>query len=534
MKHSKPQKILAALFMLSSDLTKAGLVRVANLCSVRTRHVLTRDNRLRLRYVTSGCAGLAVVVALYAGGIIDPTRADAEIDRGEIVAAMEPAAGLEAGHLFALTGADKAARTAGAAIVSSYRDFAGQVRRNPQTIQTAALINQDLAHEEDLAAGKAVLTEPRQMRLQVGKGDTLAGVLQDAGVSYDEASDVVKAVSKHVNPRQIRAGQALDLSLEPDTQGATLQFAKASFVIDPLRTLYIEKNNSGDIKSHLDEKEVKEVREAKRVVIDGSLYGSADRAGLPDNVTANAIRLFSYAVDFQRDVHEGDSLDVLYDTYETDDGYVAKTGDIIYARMMLGGREYTLYRYENGGNADYYTPEGKSIRKSMGLMKTPIAYGRMTSGFGMRRHPLLGYTKMHKGIDFGAPVGTPVYAAADGVIERASRFSGYGNYVKIKHSSKLSTAYAHLSRYASGIRPGVKVKQGQVIAYVGTTGRSTGPHLHYEVIVNSVQVSPRSVKVASDNALKGNDLKRFREHIRRMGQEYAAIAGGQVKVASKD
>ena len=504
---------------------KAGVVRVANMFSVRTRSVLTRDNRLRLRYVTSGCAGLVVVIGLYAAGAINPNQADQE--QGVVLAAMEPAAGLEAGHLFALAG--KAAKDGQEIIMSSHRDFSGQLRRNPQTIQTAAMINHDIEAEEALAVAKG----PRQVRLQVGKGETLAGVLQDAGISYDEAAHVVKAVSKHVNPRQIRAGQSLDLSLEPDDEGATLQFAKASFVIDPLRTLYIERHDD-DIRSHLDEKEVKEVREARRVVIDGSLYGSADRAGLPDNVTANAIRMFSYAVDFQRDVKEGDSLDVLYDTYETDDGYVAKTGDIIYARMMLGGREYTLYRYDGkDGNADYYTPEGKSIRKSTGLMKTPIAFGRMTSGFGARRHPVLGYTKMHKGIDFGAPTGTPIYAAANGTIEKASRFSSYGNYVKIKHTNKLSTAYAHMSRYATGIRPGVKVKQGQVIGYVGTTGRSTGPHLHYEIMINGVQVNPTSVKVAVDDTLKGNDLKKFREHIRRLGQEYAELVGERVKLASR-
>ncbi len=530
MTKTDPAKILTAVLILSSDLMKAGVVRVANLCSVRTRTVLTRDNRLRLRYVASGCAGLVAVVGLYAGGVINPNKAEQE--QGAVLAAMEPAAGLEAGHLFALAG--KAVQEGHDAIRASHRDFAGQVRRNPETIQTAALINQDLANEEELASGRAQINGPRQLRLQVGKGDTLAGVLQDAGVSFDEASHVVNAVAKHVNPRSIKAGQALDLSLEPDDKGATLQFAKASFVIDPLRTLYIERNDGGDIKSHLDEKEVKNVREARRVVIDGSLYGSADRAGLPDNVTANAIRLFSYAVDFQRDVREGDSLDVLYDTYETDDGYVAKTGDIIYARMMLGGKELMLYRYQGkDGSADYYTPEGKSIRKSTGLMKTPIAFGRMTSGFGVRRHPVLGYTKMHKGIDFGAPIGTPIYAAANGVIEKASRFSTYGNYVRIKHSAKMSTAYAHMSRYGTGIRPGVKVKQGQIIGYVGTTGRSTGPHLHYEILVNNVQVNPTSVKIAVDDSLKGDELKRFRDHIRRLGQEYAERAGDRVKVASR-
>lgn len=517
------------MYVLSSDLLKAGIVRVANLCSVRTRTVLTRDNRLRLRYVASGCAGLLLVTSLYAGGIINPEQA--EQDQGAVLAAMEPAAGLEAGHLFALAG--KAVQESHDVLRSSHRDVEGHIRRNPDAIQTAALINQDFDQEKNLASGRAAIKGPRQLRLQVGKGDTLAGVLQEAGVSYDEAAHVVNAVAKHVNPRNIKAGQALDLSLEPDDQGASLQFAKASFVIDPLRTLYIERNG-GDIKSRLDEKEVKNVREARRVVIDGSLYGSADRAGLPDNVTANAIRLFSYAVDFQRDVREGDSLDVLYDTYETDDGYVAKTGDIIYARMMLGGKELTLYRYQGkDGGMDYYTPEGKSIRKSTGLMKTPIAFGRLTSGFGVRRHPVLGYTKMHKGIDFGAPVGTPIYAAADGVIEKAGRFSTYGNYVRIKHTAKMSTAYAHMSRYGQGIRPGVRVKQGQIVGYVGTTGRSTGPHLHYEILVNGVQVNPKSVKVAVDDSLKGDELKRFRDHIRRLGQEYAERSGERVKVAAR-
>jgi len=534
MKQIDPKKIPAALFFLCADLCKVGVVQLANLCSVRTRHVLTRDNRLRLRYVTSGFSGLVLVIGLYAGGVINPNQQQTEQQaRGEVVAALEPAAGLEAGHLFALAG--QAVRDTGHAILQSHRDYSGQVRRSRETIQTAALMNQDLERDQEIARGAGLFDGPRQLQVKVNKGETLAGALQDAGVSSDEANHVVKAVAKHVNPRSIKAGQAVDISLEPDQSRSGFQLASAAFVLDPLRTLYVERNDSGDLKSRLDEKEVTKKREAKRVVIDGSLYGSADRAGLPDNVTANSIRLFSYAVDFQRDVREGDSLEVLYDSYATDDGFVAKTGDIIYARMTLANREYTLYRYTTpDGHTDYYTPEGKSIRKSTGLMKTPIAYGRLTSGFGMRRHPVLGYTKMHKGIDFGAPIGTPVYAAANGTIERAGRFSSYGNYIRIKHSAKLSTAYAHLSRYANGIRPGVKVKQGQVIGYVGNTGRSTGPHLHYEIMVNGVQVNPSSVKVAVDNALKGKDLKKFQEQVRRLGQEYADAAGNNVKLASKN
>lgn len=517
--------------MLSADLFKAGLVRVANLCSVRTRHVLTRDNRLRLRYVASGMSGLVIVVGLYAGGLINPVQpADGQMaDVAGEVAAFEPATGFEAANLFALAARQAEDRPT---LLSAYRDFSGQVRRAPEAIETAALVTRDLEREQEAATAAQ---GPRQVRVELSRGDTLAGVLQEAGVSSTEAIDVVKAVAKHVNPRNIRVGQSMELSLEPRSKAAGLQFTKASFVIDPLRTLYLERNDGGDIRAHLDEKEVKQVREARRVTIAGSLYGAADRAGLPDNITANAIRMFSYAVDFQRDMHEGDTLDVLYDTYATDDGYVAKTGDIVYARMVLSGREFTLYRYNSkDGTVDYYTPEGKSVRKSTGLMKTPIAYGRMTSGFGMRHHPVLGYTKMHKGVDFGAPTGTPIYAAADGVIERAGRFSSYGNYIRVKHTAKLSTAYAHLSRYANGMRPGVRVKQGQIIGYVGTTGRSTGPHLHFEVMVNGVQVNPKSVKMATDNTLKGNELKRFRDHIRRLGQEYAELSGNQIKLAAKN
>jgi murein DD-endopeptidase MepM/ murein hydrolase activator NlpD len=287
--------------------------------------------------------------------------------------------------------------------------------------------------------------------------------------------------------------------------------------------LHVERTNNGELNSRIDEKEVDKSRRAARVVIDGSLYGSAEAANLPDTITANAIKLFSYAVDFQRDIRQGDKLEVLYDSFETKDGYVAKTGDIVHARMVIGGKEFSLYRYKGkDGSEDYYTADGKSIRKSgSGLMKTPIAYGRMSSGFGMRNHPILGYTKMHKGVDFAAPRGTPVFAAADGKIERAGVFSSYGNYVKIRHNSKMASAYAHLQRFAPGIRPGSRVKQGQVIAYVGTTGRSTGPHLHFEVMVNNVQVNPRSVKMqAEDKSLRGEDLRRFKAQVRGMDQEY--------------
>lgn len=489
---------------------------------LRTRDFFTRHNRLRLRYVVSGFSGLAIVLGLYAGGQIHPTASSQDsMGLAAEFSSLEPSMGIEtAGGVLQNASPFLAQET-----LDSFRDPSGQIRRDQETIKSAALI-------EKAEMEPAPLT-PKELKIHVAKGDTLAGVLENAGLENGEAGEVVKAVSKHFNLKSLRAGQALDLRLEPDSTGSDYNFSKVSFIVDPLKTLHVERADDGSLAAHLDEKRVVQRRESKRVVIDGSVYGSADHAGLPDRVTATAIRLFSYAIDFQRDIRAGDRMEVMYDSFSTEDGYVAKTGDIVFARMVVGGKDYTLFRYKTkDGQVDYYTPEGKSLRKSSGLMKTPVAFGRMSSGYGVRVHPVLGYTKMHKGVDFAAPTGTAIFASGDGVIEKASRFSSYGNYIRIRHSSKLSSAYAHLSRYAKGIRPGVRVKQGQLIGYVGTTGRSTGPHLHYEILVNGVQVNPRSVKFAVDTSLKGEDMKKFRQMIRRVDEEYALQVKDRVHVAS--
>lgn len=492
---------------------------------LRTRDFLTRHNRLRLRYVVSGFSGLAVIIGLYAGGQINPApSSNDQMILATEMSSFEPAMGMEAtGEVLRNVKATVPFFSRG--MLNSFRDQAGQIRRDQETIKSAALIEE--------SETEALPLTPKDLEIHVAKGDTLAEVLEDAGLEEEEAGEVVRAVSRHFNLKSLKAGQALDLRLEPDSTGTDYNFSKVSFVLDPLKTLRVERTDDGELAAHLDEKPVLQRRESRRVVIDGSVYGSADRAGLPDRVTATAIRLFSYAIDFQRDIRPGDRMEVMYDSFSTEDGYVAKTGDVIFARMVVGGKDYSLFRYKTkDGQVDYYTPEGKSLRKSSGLMKTPVAFGRMSSGYGVRVHPVLGYTKMHKGVDFAAPIGTAVFAAGDGVVEKASRFSSYGNYVSIRHSSKLSSAYAHLSRYAKGIRPGMRVKQGQLIGYVGTTGRSTGPHLHYEILVNGIQVNPRSVKVAVDTSLGGEDMKTFRRMIRRVDEEYALQIKDRVYVAS--
>lgn len=487
---ASPQYLLVATAVTSIGAFLFGLVNRIIPC--KTRHILTRNNRLRLRYVVSSIAILLVFGAMNAGNALRM-----EYTAGpEDVASVEPESGAGFGSL------------------DIFRDEQGQIRRESKAIESAALVNDKPTVD---------VSGPVDVSVEVGRGDTFSGVLVDAGVAVEEAQNVVEAVSEHFNMKKLRAGQKLDLRLEPDTANKSLALSKVSFTIDPLKTLHIERKENGELDSRLDEKQVNETRRAARVVIDGSLYGSAEKANLPDTVTANAIKMFSYAVDFQRDIKQGDKLEVLYNTFETKDGYVAKTGDIIHARMVIGGKEFSLYRFKDkDGNEDFYTADGRSIRKGgSGLMKTPIAFGRISSGFGQRKHPVLGFTKMHKGIDFAAPIGTAIYAAADGKIEKAGRFSSYGNYVKIRHNSKMSTAYAHTSRFADGIRPGARVKQGQVIAYVGTTGRSTGPHLHFEVMMNGVQVNPRSVKlVAEDKSLKGEQLRKFKAQVRGYDQEY--------------
>lgn len=534
-KQSRPLSLSLSLSPSSSPVPCGPGVSVvrflARAARLRTRDFLTRHNRLRLRYVLSGFSGLAVVMGLYAGGQIQPSSVTEDpLATAAFVASLDPSleesietgAGTEGVHEL-LRSARKASPPFSEDSLNLFRDSAGQIRRGRQAIESVEIVKK----AEETPSG------PRALRLQIGKGETLAGVLGEAGLDGGEVGEVVKAVSRHFNLKSLRAGQVLDLRLEPEEGGEAYNLSKVSFVLDPIRTLHVERTAAGGLSSRLDEKKLTQKRESRRVVIDGSVYGSADRAGLPDSVTASAIRLFSYAVDFQRDVRPGDRMEVMYDNFQTADGTVAKTGDIVFARMVVGGKDYTLFRYKTkDGHLDYFTPEGKSLRKSSGLMKTPVAFGRMSSGYGVRVHPVLGYTKMHKGVDFAAPTGTPIFAAGDGVIERASRYSSYGNYIRLRHSAKLSSAYGHLSRYAKGIRPGVRIKQGQVIGYVGTTGRSTGPHLHYEILVNGVQVNPRSVKFAVDNSLKGGDMKKFRQMIRRMDEEYAKAIKDRVVVAS--
>tara|TARA_B100001559_G_scaffold319179_1_gene327939 strand:- start:188 stop:1534 length:1347 start_codon:yes stop_codon:yes gene_type:complete len=244
-----------------------------------------------------------------------------------------------------------------------------------------------------------------------------------------------------------------------------------------------------------------------RNTIKNNLYNSAVNAGIEPNIIIEFARIFGFEVDFQRDIRKGDWFEILYERFEDDNKKVKDTGKIIYASMFVNGEEINLYNFKYNKMEDYYDISGKSITKS--LMKTPINGARLSSSFGMRKHPILGYNKMHRGTDFAAPSGTPIMASGSGTVTRARWCGGGGNCVKIKHNSTYETIYAHMKAFARGIKEGRKVKQGQIIGYVGSTGLSTGPHLHYEVIINGKKVNSQKLKLPSGKILKGEERKQF-------------------------
>ena len=241
--------------------------------------------------------------------------------------------------------------------------------------------------------------------------------------------------------------------------------------------------------------------------IKNNLYNSAINAKIEPNIIVEFARIFGFEVDFQRDIRKGDWFEIYYEKFEDDNGRVKDTGKIIYASMFVNGEEINLYNFNYKNDEEYYDIKGKSITKS--LMKTPINGARLSSSFGMRKHPILGYNKMHKGTDFAAPSGTPIMASGSGTVTRARWCGGGGNCVKIKHNSTYETVYAHMKSFAKGVKEGKKVKQGQIIGYVGSTGLSTGPHLHYEVIVNGKKVNSQRLKLPSGKILKGESRKEF-------------------------
>lgn len=367
-------------------------------------------------------------------------------------------------------------------------------------------------------------TRPVENHVQVGSGDTLMDVLTRAGVEVTDANLAIDALKEVYNPRALRAGQKVTVTFDKPAHGfGTGGFTKVSLYADPIREVIARRGADGGFEGGEAKRQVSRQIAHYSGAIKSSLFESAQNAGIPAPVIIAMIKALSYDVDFQRDIQSGDTFDVMFEAYYDTKGKLVRNGDMLYAAVSLSGRPIAMYRFENeGGVVEYFNEKGESIKKA--LLKTPVDGAKITSGFGMRNHPILGFTKMHKGVDFGVPTGTPIQAAGDGTIEMAGFNGAYGNYVRIRHGNGYATAYAHMSRIAAGMKTGKRVGQGQIVGFVGATGRATGPHLHYEVLQGNAQINPLSVKMPTNVKLAGAAMDRFRVAKRETDMMLAKIA----------
>ena len=336
-------------------------------------------------------------------------------------------------------------------------------------------------------------------------GDTFEKILNEINVPKNEKIKILKKISKFKFVNKLYKNQKISFKVDRKNPIKILRF---SVQTSKTKTINFYRNTAIDDFEYKEiEKNLKQIIVFKEAEIINSLYSSAIDIGIQPNVIIDFARIYGFQVDFQRDIWKDDSFQLVYETFLDGNGKILETGNIIYANLILQGRENPLYIFKNKKDYDHFDQFGKSIRKS--LMKTPINGARLSSSFGIRKHPILGFNKMHKGTDFAAPMGTPIMASGEGKIVRARWCGGGGNCVKIKHNSTYSTVYAHMSKFGRNIKEGVRIKQGQIIGYVGSTGMSTGPHLHYEVIENGRKINSQKLKLPSGKILKGKERVLF-------------------------
>jgi len=363
--------------------------------------------------------------------------------------------------------------------------------------------------EEEAPSGE----EAREQVVELKSGDTFLNILTSQGLDYNEANNIYLAVKKVYDPRNLRAGQKIRFNTTWDT--AANKLVSVNQIVSAVKVgekFIVERNEDGGYVAQLQKDElIGEINSASGT-IEGNLSVSMNSQKVPSRIVANFINIFSYSIDFRRDVKRGDKFEIIYENFITPDGQIVQNGDILYASLTLGKNKIDLYRFKDAsGNVDYYDANGLAMKKT--LSRKPMSYqnARISSPFGKRRHPIYRDVRIHWGVDYAAPRNSLVYAAGDGVVLSAKYNGGYGNYIKIRHNSEFSTAYGHMQKFAKGIKPGVRVKQGQVIGYVGSTGRSTGPHLHYEVVKNGKRVNPLTIKASASENLRGRNLANFKQ-----------------------
>jgi murein DD-endopeptidase MepM/ murein hydrolase activator NlpD len=340
---------------------------------------------------------------------------------------------------------------------------------------------------------------------KISSGETFDKILNNYSIPNEEINQIKKKLNSDYNINNLRPNLEIKITIDQSNNKKII-----SFLFPVSRTEKIQLTRNLD--NNLFEKKTIITNLNKKIVfkegkITQSLYKTAIDLKVQPNVIIEFARIYGFQVDFQRDIRKNDNFQIMYEVFEDDDGKIFETGNIIFADLKLSGKNNALYYFEKKGSEGHYDENGKSVEKA--LMKTPINGARLSSAFGMRKHPIDGFNKMHRGTDFAAPMGTPIMASGSGLITRARWCGGGGNCIKIKHNSTYETIYAHMKNFARGIKEGIRVKQGQIIGYVGSTGKSTGPHLHYEVVVNGKKVNSQKLKLPSGKTLKGKEREIF-------------------------
>ena len=345
-----------------------------------------------------------------------------------------------------------------------------------------------------------------KVEIKARNGDSIQRILYDQKISPTEVNNVLNALRREYNVGTLRNDQKVYLVVKREKNGNFV--SRLTVNIDNITTVHVFLNKDNVYETKRVTKILTKKNHLVETTIDRGIYRTAKQSGIENSIVAQFARLYGFEVDFQRDLKKNDKIKIFYERYLDDDGVSQKTGNIIYSEITNVEKNIILYRYEYpNGSIAYFTPEGKSIEKS--LMRTPINGAKLSSRYGFRIHPIIGYNQMHQGTDFAAPTGTPIMASGSGTIEYSGWKGGYGKFISIRHSPVYQTNYAHLQDYAKGIRRGIKVQQGQVIGYLGSTGSSTGPHLHYEVVVNGRKENSQTLKLPSAAPLEGNNKNFF-------------------------
>ena len=375
-----------------------------------------------------------------------------------------------------------------------------------------------------------VYETPEILPVKLRGGETLEAAVVRAGVLPQEAAKAAEMIRANFDPSELEPGFRFQTSVSPlrGQEGAG-RLVSLEMRPTPARLITVARTAQHDFR--LSDEEEAIVQEAGVVEgeIRGSLYSSAKNAGVGGSTLKEIVKVFAAKLDFQRDIKAGNRFRLVFDQTRTESGKVIETGDLLYAEVQAKGKATRFYRFERSDGRVEWLDEGAQNLKTR-LLRSPVDGARMSSGFGMRRHPILGYHKMHQGVDFAAGTGTPVMAAGDGTVVEIRRWGGYGNWLRIRHASGYESGYAHLSKYASGLRVGQKVNQGEVVAYVGSTGRSTGPHLHHEIWLKGARVDPKGAKVPSGGGLEGRELAAFKAQKKKVD---AALKGFETQFAGQ-